>query len=196
MGQAADRAVAAARSADFISGPKDQTEGPNGVVTEAFKGEVYLKVDNKARVSIPAAMRHILELADPADRNRSRSRVVMIYGAGGKHAQCYSIQGAQDLYATIYSHPVGSEDRNDMETAFVARSHDVDIDEDGRIVLPPKIRQRMGVTAEDMAKGFTAVFVGKLDRFELWKAETYDAETPDIDSISADIRKKLPPPKP
>ena len=38
-------------------------KGQKGVVTEAFKGEVYLKVDNKARVSIPAAMRHILDLA-------------------------------------------------------------------------------------------------------------------------------------
>ena len=180
-----------------FQGPKQgQTKGQKGVVTEAFKGEIYLKVDSKARVSIPAAMRHILELADPADKDRTRPRVVMIYGAGGNHAQCYSMQGAQALYDTIYSHPVGSSERDDLETAFVARSHDVDIDEDGRIVLPPRIRQRMGVTPDDMAKGFTAVFVGKLDRFELWKAETYDAQTPDLGSISADIRKKLPLPKP
>ena len=170
-------------------------KGQKGVVTEAFKGEVYLKVDNKARVSIPAAMRHILDLADPGDRSRSRCRFVMIYGAGGHHAQCYSMTGIQALYDTIYSHPVGSPEREDLETAFVARSHDVDIDEDGRIVLPPKIRQRMGVTADDMAKGFGAVFVGKLDRFEVWKADTYDAETPDLGSVSADIRKKLTPPQ-
>ena len=87
------------------------------------------------------------------------------------------------------------EEARKLETAFVARSHDVDIDEDGRIVLPPKIRQRMGVTADDMAKGFGAVFVGKLDRFEVWKADTYDAETPDLGSVSADIRKKLTPPQ-
>jgi DNA-binding transcriptional regulator/RsmH inhibitor MraZ len=39
------------------------------------------------------------------------------------------------------------------------------------------------------------VFAGKLDRFELWKADTYDAETTDIGSISPDIRKHLPPPR-
>jgi MraZ protein len=165
------------------------------VVTEAFKGEVYLKVDSKARVSIPAAMRHILDQADPGDRTVNRCRFVMIYGAGGHHAQCYSMVGIQALYDTIYSHPVGSPEREELETAFVARSHDVDIDEDGRIVLPLKIRQRLGVTAEDMAKGFTAVFVGKLDRFEVWKADTYDAETPDLGAVNADIRKKLAPPQ-
>ncbi len=165
------------------------------MVTEAFKGEFYPKVDSKARVSIPASMRRILELADPAEGDRTRPRVVMVYGAGGKFAQCYSMKGVQDLYATIYSHPVGSALRDELETAFVARSIDVEIDEDGRIVLPPKVRARMGVTADDLAKGFTAVFAGKLDRFELWMSDIYDAETSDIGSISADIRKHLPPPR-
>ncbi len=165
-------------------------------MTEAFKGEIYLKVDSKARVSIPAPMRRILDLGDPADDTHSRPRVVMVYGAGGNHAQCFSMKGAQKLYETIAAHPENSDKRDDLELAYVARSIDVEIDDDGRIVLPPRIRQRMGVTADDMAKGFNAVFVGKLDRFELWKAETYDAETPDLSSISPDIRRHLTPPKP
>ncbi len=166
------------------------------MVTEAFKGEIYLKVDSKARVSIPAAMRRILDAGDPADDSHTRSRVVMVYGAGGSYAQCFSIRGAQKLYETIAAHPEDSEKRDGLELAYVARSSDVEIDDDGRIVLPPRIRLRMGVTPEDMAKGFNAVFVGKLDRFELWKAETYDAETPDLASISPSIRRHLTPPKP
>ena len=165
-------------------------------MTEAFKGEIYLKVDSKARVSIPAAMRRILDLGDPADETHTRTRVVMVYGAGGNYAQAFSMKGAQKLYDTIASHPENSEKRDDLELAYVARSTDVEIDDDGRIVLPPRIRQRMGVTADDMAKGFNAVFVGKLDRFELWKADVYDAETPDLASISPDIRRHLTPPKP
>ncbi|MEO8242730.1 MAG: division/cell wall cluster transcriptional repressor MraZ [bacterium] len=163
---------------------------------EAFKGEFYQKVDSKARVSIPAQMRRILEQGDPPDAERTRPRIVMIYGAGGKHAQCYSMAGARRLYATIYSHEEGSELRDDLEIAFVSRSVDVEVDDDGRIVLPPKVRQRMGVTADDLAKGFSATFSGKLDRFEIWKSETYDAETSDIDSVNPDIRRRLTPPKP
>lgn len=165
------------------------------MVQEAFKGEFYQKVDTKARVSIPAQMRRILEQGDPPDDERSRPRVVIIYGAGGSHAQCYSMAGAQRLYATIYSHEEGSELRDELETAFVSRSIDVEVDDDGRIVLPPKVRQRMGVSAEDMAKGFSATFAGKLDRFEIWKSETYDSETSDIGSVSPDIRRRLTPPK-
>ena len=40
------------------------------MVSEAFRGEFYQKVDSKARVSVPAAFRRIIEagvLPDPED---------------------------------------------------------------------------------------------------------------------------------
>jgi MraZ protein len=158
------------------------------VVTEAFTGEFYQKVDSKARVSIPAAMRRVLEQANP--RPGSRASVIMVYGAGGRHVQCFSAKGAQDLYAMIARQPIG-KDKKDLELAFVSRSAEVEIDEDGRLVLPPKVRARMGVTPEILASGFMAAFAGKLDRFELWLGDTYDAAFPDEDFDPDDIRAKL-----
>jgi len=160
------------------------------VVTEAFKGEFYQKVDSKARVSIPAAMRRILEQADPPEGERKRARVNMIYGAGGKHVQCYSMRGVQALYDIIDA-TEDPDDKAKLELAFVTRSAEVEIDDDGRLVLPPKVRDRMGVTTDDLAKGFMAAFAGKLDRFEIWMGDTYDAQTDDIESIGVDIRKLL-----
>lgn len=158
------------------------------MVAEAFKGEFYQKVDMKARVSIPAPLRRILEQANPTPG--ARPSVIMVYGAGGKHVQCFSPKGAQDLYDTIAQHPIGPR-KAALELAFVTRSAEVEIDEDGRLVLPQKVRDRMGVTPETLSSGFMAAFAGKLDRFELWLAETYDAETPDLSDDAEDIRALL-----
>jgi MraZ protein len=148
------------------------------VATEAFRGEFYQKVDSKARVSIPAAMRRILELANPAEG--TRASVIMIYGAGGRHVQCYSPKGAQALYDMIAQHPIGKH-KDDLELRFVSRSIEVEIDDDGRLVLPPKVRERMGVTPDILAGGFLAAFAGKIDRFELWMGDAYDAATAQFD---------------
>jgi MraZ protein len=49
----------------------------------------------------------------------------------------------------------------------------VEIDDDGRIVLPPKVREKVGMTASE---GGEAVLAGSLDTFQLWKADTYEAD--------------------
>lgn len=165
------------------------------MASEAFKGEFYQKVDSKARVSIPAAMRRVLEQGDPPEGERTRARVIMVYGDGKKFAQCYSMRGVQALYDMIAAHPIGKR-RDDLELAFVSRSAEVEIDEDGRLVLPPKVRARMGVTPEVLAQGFTAAFVGKLDRFELWSGDTYDAATTGFEDDETDYRALLALPQP
>ena len=156
--------------------------------TEAFKGEFYQKVDSKARVSIPAPLRRVLEQSNPVEG--TRASVIMVYGAGGNHVQCFSTKGAQDLYDMIARHPIGKQ-KSALELAFVTRSAEVEIDEDGRLVLPAKVRERMGVTPEILSAGFMAAFAGKLDRFELWLGAAYDAETPEMSDDADDIRALL-----
>ena len=104
------------------------------------------------------------------------------------------MKGAQTLYDTIAQHNIG-ERKDGLELAFVTRSAEVEIDEDGRLVLPPKVRDRMGVTPDYLAKGFTAAFAGKLDRFELWIGDTYDADTPSVGDDAKAIRANLALPK-
>jgi MraZ protein len=69
----------------------------------------------------------------------------------------------------------------------------VEIDEDGRLVLPAKVRAKMGVTAEDLSKGFQAAFAGRLERFQLWKGDTYDALVVAADEGGDDILGGLDP---
>ena len=53
----------------------------------------------------------------------------------------------------------------------------------------------MGVTPDLLARGFTAAFAGKLDRFELWIVDIYDADTPSVGDDAKAIRASLALPK-
>ena len=148
------------------------------MATEAFRGEFYQKVDAKARVSIPAAFRRILDAADPASAEFPRTRMVMVYG--GKHrrfVECYSRTGADDLARMVENIPQGSRDRDRAERDLITRSATVEIDEDGRIVLPPQVREKLALTAEMIAAGFEAAFAGATNRFKLFRRDVYIAQS-------------------
>lgn len=140
-------------------------------MSEAFRGEFTQKVDGKARVSIPAAFRRVLEAGDP---DSTRKRIVIVYGdERRKYAECYTVVGAQRLEAMIRRLPLGSMQRRVLERNMITLSVTVEIDDDGRIVLPPKVREKTGLQSADATE---AVMAGALDTFQIWKSETYEAE--------------------
>lgn len=143
-------------------------------MSEAFRGEFTQRVDGKARVSIPAAFRRVLEAGDP---DSTRKRIVMVYGdSRRKFTECYTMAGAAVLEEKIKRLPLGSDKRRMLERNMITLSVTVEIDDDGRIVLPPKVREKVGIAPEDVARGVEAVFAGALDTFQLWKSDIYEAE--------------------
>jgi len=139
-------------------------------VSEDFRGEYYQKVDAKARVSIPAAFRRVLESGDPPSTDFPRTRIVMVYGGKKRQfVECYTQAQADHLARLVRKLPMGSKDRLIAERDLIMRSLTVEIDDDGRIVLPQKARDKIG-----FVEGET-VFAGMLDRFQIWRRDTYDA---------------------
>jgi MraZ protein len=156
-------------------------------MSEAFRGEVYQKVDSKARVSIPAALRRVLEAEDPSSPEFPRPRVYMVYGgARRRFVECYSKAGADRLAAEIEAMEIGSDDREKAERDLISRSVMVEIEPDGRIVLPPKVRAKMGFLGDDLAQGGEAVFVGATNRFKLFRREVYDEVNAEEDDDDVD----------
>jgi len=153
------------------------------MVSEAFRGEFYQKVDSKARVSIPAAFRRILEAEDTA--TESRPRVYMVYGGKNRNfVECYSKAGADALAAKIEAMEMGSPERDRAERDLISRSVMVEIEPDGRIVLPLKVRAKMGFAPDDSAG--EAAFAGFTNRFKLYRRDVYDAENEDDDDDGVD----------
>ena len=156
------------------------------MVSEAFRGEFYQKVDAKARVSIPAAFRRILEAEDPPSNEFPRPRVYMVYGGKKRNfVECYSKAGADALAAQIEAMELGSAARDRAERDLISRSVMVELEPEGRIVLPVKVREKMGF-GPDEALGGEAAFAGFTNRFKLFRREVYEAADNDDDDDGVD----------
>jgi MraZ protein len=146
-------------------------------VSEAFRGEFNQKVDGKARVSVPAPFRRVIEAGDPGASD-SRAKFVIVYGGGDarKFLECYTIAGMAQMEARIARMQSGSAARRYMEHNLITMSLTAEIDEDGRIVLPPRAREKIKLDANVLKDGCDCVFAGSLDKFHLWRRDTYEAD--------------------
>lgn len=140
-----------------------------------FRGEVPQKVDSKARVSIPAAFRRVLESGDPDFSANGRPRFVIVYGDPRHPAvECFTAAKMDQMVERIMSAPETTPNLPLIRRMYIQMSMEAEVDDDGRIVLPPRVREKLGISPEDQAKGFEAMFAGAGDRFQLWKRDTYD----------------------
>ncbi len=146
-------------------------------MSEAFRGEFNQKVDSKARVSIPAPFRRVIESGDPGAAG-SRPKFVIVYGGGAsrKFLECFTIAGMARMEARITLMQSGSAARRYMEHNLITMSLTAEIDEDGRIVLPPRAREKIGIEGDRLKDGSDCVFAGSLDKFHLWRRDVYEAD--------------------
>ncbi len=142
-----------------------------------FRGEGVQKVDTKGRVSIPAHYRRVLEAGDPLWSEGKAPEFVIVYGDESRdYLECFTIDSANDVDAKIERLPRGSAARRRLERLFNGQSLPASVDETGRIVLPAKLRQKIGIDGE-------AYFIAMGDTFQIWTPETYDAQEPDYDPM-------------
>ncbi|MCU0906327.1 MAG: division/cell wall cluster transcriptional repressor MraZ [Rhodobacteraceae bacterium] len=135
-----------------------------------FIGESRNKVDAKGRVSIPALFRRVLEAGDPDWREGLRPQFVIVYGDHRKkYLECYTAEAHARVAEQIEAKPRGSIERRMLERLILGQSHPAEVDNDGRIVLPQKLREKIDL-------GDEAFFMASGDTFQIWKPETYETE--------------------
>lgn len=133
-----------------------------------FRGEGHHKVDGKGRVSIPAHFRRVLEAGDPTWSEGKAPEFVIVYGDHRRaFLECFTIDAANEVDAKIDRMKRGSTPRRLLEKLFNGQSVPASVDDTGRIVLPAKLRQKIGIEAE-------AYFIATGDTFQIWKPETFD----------------------
>ncbi|MFD1343746.1 division/cell wall cluster transcriptional repressor MraZ [Litorisediminicola beolgyonensis] len=137
-----------------------------------FRGESRHKVDGKGRVSIPASFRRVLEAGDPAWVDGKTPDFVIVYGdSRRKFLECYTINAIEEVDEKIEALPRGSRERKMLERLFSGQSLDTSVDDTGRIVLPAKLREKIGLSSGD-----EAFFIASGDTFQIWNPETYETE--------------------
>ncbi|MEM6479225.1 MAG: cell division/cell wall cluster transcriptional repressor MraZ, partial [Pseudomonadota bacterium] len=114
-----------------------------------FRGESHHKVDAKGRVSIPASYRRVIEAGDPDWTDGLAPRFVIVYGGATRnHLEGFPVRAMEEVDDKIAKFPRGSARRKAMERLYSAQSVEAEVDATGRIVLPAKLRELIGLTSE------------------------------------------------
>ncbi len=135
-----------------------------------FRGEGLHKVDSKGRVSIPALFRRVIEACDPNWKEGLPPELVIVYGdETRKYIECYTIEAIEEVDSKIDRLPRGSLERKTLERFFHGQSIPTSIDETGRLVLSPKLRERFSIEKE-------AYFIAAGDTFQIWSPQIFEAD--------------------
>lgn len=149
-----------------------------------FKGTYRYKIDPKGRLPVPAAFRRALVEAG-ADH--------VIVTLLDQCLAAYPPSDWQRLEAQLSRLPAFSKPVKAMTRLLASRAVDCDLDGQGRILLPPSLRQAAGLARE-------AVVIGVLNRFEVWNPEIWESFLRDsdrlLDDVSLDVQWPLPPDPP
>lgn len=135
-----------------------------------FRGSEEVKVDAKGRVSIPAKFRRVFEASDPDWEAGKRPQLVIVFGTRDwKYLQLFTINAINEIDEQIARLDRGSPRRNYLEHIYHGHSEETEIDGDGRLVLPQKLRDKIGLSD-------SAVFISGGDNLRVWSPEAYQDE--------------------
>ncbi|MDO5705170.1 MAG: cell division/cell wall cluster transcriptional repressor MraZ [Paracoccus sp. (in: a-proteobacteria)] len=120
-----------------------------GRVARKFRGTETVKVDGKGRMSVPARLRRVFDAGDPqfANGNTGRTQIVAVYGPDDWNwIELYTIDAIDEIDEQIDRLTRGSPERRWLETLMNGQSTDLEIDKEGRLVLPQRLREKLGLT--------------------------------------------------
>lgn len=142
-------------------------------MADTFRGESLNKVDSKGRVSIPALFRRVLDDCDPDRKGGDGPGVILVYGDHRrKFIECYTVREARKIDRRIARMKAGSPERRAMERLMQGQSFPTQVDDDGRLVLPPVVRERLNLATG----GGEVYFVAAGSTFQIWHPEAWAAE--------------------
>jgi len=132
-------------------------------------------------VSIPASYRRVIEANDPDYVEGRRPQLVIVYGGASQpYLEGYTVEEIEKLEAKIERLP-SSRLKRKLVRRVTSQSTPSEIDPDGRLVLPIKLREKIGLEGE-------AIFVGTSGTFQIWNPEDHaDYLADDEDVLDDDI---------
>ena len=134
-----------------------------------FMGEYNHTIDAKGRLIIPAKFREELGEA-----------FVITNGNDG----CLNIytEEAWETFLEKLKLLPNNRDKREIVRMFVAKANQVEVDKQGRILVPPALREHAGLEKD-------VVLAGAIDKIEVWDKAKWDVEA-DVTEID-DIAERL-----
>jgi MraZ protein len=125
-----------------------------------FRGVTSLNLDAKGRIAIPTRYRDRLvescasELVITVDKDRC----LLIYPK----------PTWLDIEEKLRSLPSFDEAARNLQRLYIGNAHEIDMDGQGRILLPQELRKFANLEKK-------IALVGQINKFELWDEETWNA---------------------
>jgi MraZ protein len=141
-----------------------------------FKGTYHHRIDAKGRLPVPAVFRRAL------DEGAFASVVVTLLD------QCLAVYSPAEwakLESQLAALPAFNKQVKALTRLLASRAADCELDVQGRILLPPALRQAAGLERD-------AIVVGVLNRFEVWSPLAWDGFVREserlLDDVSLDVQ--------
>jgi len=135
------------------------------------------KIDIKGRVSIPASFRTVLAKDGLEGIYCYPSLDAPALDAGGQRLLNKINTLVEDLAPY-------SDERDQLATALFGTSEILTIDQDGRTIIPERLREHAGITNQ-------ITFVGLGEKFQLWEPKRFEAYQAEARQKVRDLRKLL-----
>jgi MraZ protein len=126
----------------------------------AFSGKYYYTVDTKGRVMVPSAFREIITA-------NYGPKLYVTNDAFEKCLHVYPLEEWNILGEKVRMLPQMNDAVSYFMRKVIASAMEVEMDKQGRVLLPQAHRQDTGIDSE-------AVIVGVVNKIEVWNRATWD----------------------
>jgi len=134
-------------------GSLSHSGGPGG--TEVI-GTYEAAPDSAGRITIPLALR----------RRLGDDLVICRALPPEKHLLVYDPAGFDEFQKQLFPFEPVTAPSQGLKRLVVGSAHEVRLDKAGRVLVPPRLRERAGITG-------SVVVLGMGDHLEIWSAEAY-----------------------
>jgi MraZ protein len=129
-------------------------------VPSMFRGSFEHSVDSKGRVSVPAKFRDIIA-------ERYEGKLVMTMDLD-RCVTIYPLEEWERVEEKIRNVPQMQKEVKDYMRFIFSAATESDLDRQGRILIPPGLREHAGISK-------SVVVVGIINKFEIWDKTTWNA---------------------
>ena len=140
-----------------------------------FRGRHDHTIDAKGRLSVPAGFR--MELQRRSEKPPILTRLE-------DHLELYGADDWENIERDLKSKPDLSDDVQKLRRFMVGNASDCPIDSQGRILVPPRLRECAQLKSK-------VVLIGVLDKIEIWDAELYEVDDSLTLARLGEIRKSV-----
>lgn len=127
----------------------------------AFSGKYYYSLDPKGRIIIPAPFREIIS-------SNYNPKLYIVNAAFDKCLHVYPQEEWNNLEEKVRQLPKMQEEVRFFMRRVIASAQEVELDKQGRILVPASLREDAGLNSE-------IAIVGQIEKIELWDRKEWDA---------------------